>query len=159
MDEPLVPYLVGFLTSFCFQLPWLEALQVLVNVSQASAQRGQSLAPGTVAVSIPNSGSGSRQAVAGQQMPVPLQLNVQALLALFASGRTTSLVVSFGSHGTDIFPIYEGFAVLPCQVRVVRDGGMSADRIVDVVSMCPIDVRKDLYANVRALSLPQIALL
>lgn len=45
-----------------------------------------------------------------------LNLSYQQVLTLYASGRTTGLVVNMGESGVSIVPIYEGFAV-PHSIR------------------------------------------
>ncbi|XP_070619011.1 actin, cytoplasmic type 5-like isoform X3 [Erythrolamprus reginae] len=45
-------------------------------------------------------------------------LATQAVLSLYASGRTTGVVLDIKSNGMDLVPVYEGYAVGPAIVRM-----------------------------------------
>lgn len=47
---------------------------------------------------------------------------VQAVLALYATGRTTGIVLDCGAAGTQVVPIYDGYTV-PEAIRTTKIGG------------------------------------
>ncbi|XP_072897518.1 actin-6-like isoform X5 [Hemitrygon akajei] len=108
----------------------------------------------------------------GFEVPA-MYVAVQAVLALYASGRTTGCVMDSGDGVTHTVPIYEGYclphAVLRLElggrdlteylVRILTESGISfvstgieapgIDKLCfNAIMKCDIDLRRDLYANV-----------
>merc|ERR1719178_344316 len=83
-------------------------------------------------------------------------VNIQAVLSLYASGRTTGVVVDCGDGVSHTVPIYEGYSMPHAIQRINLAGRDLTDYICKIlqeltkktVNDCDLDVRKDLLGNV-----------
>jgi len=79
-------------------------------------------------------------------------LSIQAVLSLYAMGRTTGFVFESSGDMAYSVPIYEGYA-LPHAIEVLfQPTGLQMDGIAksiqQTIMKCDVDIRKDLYANI-----------
>uniref|UniRef100_Q7M3Y6 Actin homolog fat, testicular (Fragments) n=1 Tax=Pisaster ochraceus TaxID=7612 RepID=Q7M3Y6_PISOC len=76
-----------------------------------------------------------------------MYVGIQAVLSLYASGRTTGIVLDSGDGVSHTVPIYEGYALPHAILRLILLGGLH-ETCYNSIMKCDVDIRKDLYANV-----------
>ena len=73
---------------------------------------------------------------------------IQAVLSLYASGRTTGIVLDSGDGVSQAVPIQYGNALQHAIIKLDSAGGNLTTICYKSIMKCDVDIRKELYANI-----------